>query len=366
MSFSTVNTLKLIETYKSGISNKAFNIHEPYNLIQAQKGIDFLSDLLGDSPGSEIKFQNYQQMMYFINYTEYLEKINKLPSKDAEEDELKDHIVEFRNISKSYLGDSIPERVNNAIVFYDDLVDLFNEWKGREDIIKIPYNQQIEAQKKIQPYLNMAKSQPMESQQMLYGFLQKLGYPQAIFDQDKKKNDMEIVRLLNEIREKHADKLQFIDNVYFVANTIDLTVDETYALWQMDAWNQNDLQDKYTFSTDEVEKGVKSIVENKEDPLKKKAEEAKQKALEEENKKNEEEKKRAEEEAAKDPLAEEKKEIEKLVNQARGLQNVVNELPNLSQPPTVQDYVDLKDQASRHLQENNKALSMINNTLSTI
>jgi len=328
MSFSTVATIKLIDEYKKNISAKVFNIHEPYNLTQAQKEIEFLTELISESPGSDIQFQNYNQLMKYINYSDYITKINALPSKGASSEELIHHIMEFRNINRSKMGQTYPNRIENTIMFYSDLVKLYSKWQGVGNHVVIPAEYQQEAYNTIKPYYFSVKSLPAEKQHEVLTFLDKLSFPQQLFNTAKKNNNQKIVSFLKKIQEKHSDKFKYINNVYFSvsANLVDLSPGEFKAIRQLYYWTNSDIQDVYKIFPKDIDKVIKEIVDRN----------IQNKRI---NNKREEEKEATEKEKVNEKLKEMEKEAEEVIKGQNKIENIVGEIQTLKEPPGIDDLI---------------------------
>jgi hypothetical protein len=364
MSFSTVNTLQLLETYKNTISTKAFNINEPYNLIQAQKGIEFLSQLVGGSPSTDIQFQNQQQLMYFINYSEYITNITKLPSVDSSEEELKTHIMEFRKLSRATLGDIKEGQPENRIMFYSDLVKQYAEWQGIEAHIVVPQNYVDEAVANLKPYYKIAQAQTGKTQAVLKAFLDKLANPQGLFDEAKSKNNLEVQSFLGKFRQRHPDKIKFIDNIYFIFSNIDLQNEEYFTLRNLWYWINYPIQDKYKITIPTLDKAVQDIIrKNKYQKMVSEAQAAQAEEIkkkEDAEKKQQDAKNRPPEEEPVDVLDIIRSEIGDLDSKSQNYESIVNELPGLAQPPTVEGLSLLEKQGNDAVQLNQKILNQVN------
>lgn len=368
MSFSTVATIKLIDEYKKNISAKVFNIHEPYNLTQARKGIEFLSELIAESPGSDIQFQNYSQLMKYINYSEYITKINSLPTKSASSDELIHHIMEFRNINRAMLGQTYPNSIVNTIMFYSDLVKLYAKWQGVESHVVIPAEYQMEALKIIEPYYFSVKKLPKEKQQEVLIFLNKLSFPQQLFNTAKKNNNLKIQSILEKIRGKHSDKLEYINNIYFSVskNLVDLSPGEYAAIMQLYIWTTSDIQDIYKIFPKDIDKVIKEIVDRNiiNNRIKKQRKEQKE-AME--MKKEEEKQKKMQKEAdAENPLRKTISSAKQVTNVQNKIENIVGEIQTLQDPPNIEDLShlgnELTTQENRIQQLFNEVMANINRT----
>ena len=214
MSFSTVETINTINKYKQIVATRLVYINDPVNLNTADEGVEFVEGLLANTSGAEVKFKDYNEMLKFINSIDYLDRVLKMPSTDATQEECIQYINDLRK--DSILNKKIAEMEKGAINAYNShpgfssklpeikviwtnssLVTDYNEWLKKEKQIYIPGDYQYQASKITSKFLTFVGSLPKEKQLQTKAFLDNLNFAETLFKTDKEINNKMILSLIN-------------------------------------------------------------------------------------------------------------------------------------------------------------------------
>jgi hypothetical protein len=365
MSFSTINTIQLIDEYKKNIPVKVFYLHDPYNLKTAQKALDFLTDLLKKSSGNEIQFQNYSEMMYFMNYSEYLTNMNELPIISANNDQLLDHILKIRNISKALIGETYEQNIPlNAIWRFKDVLVMNNNWQRKKGHIEIPNSIYGEIRQKTQPYLEALSSYPISIQKSFADVLYKMNDPKKLLDEAILKNDEKIALFINKVKKKFEDRLKYLDNVYFSFSLIDLSNGEYKALYNLYEWSNTPIDSIYKINNPDIDKVLNQMIANqKESNRRKKLTEQQKKEEEEKEKKKKEEEKKMKEKEEEVQLENKRNEIEQIARDGKKIYTINEALRNFSEPLSIDDSSNYESQIDNTIPKVENTLSFIENLL---
>jgi len=364
MSFSTVETINTINKYKQIVGSRLVYINDPVNLNSADEGVEFVEGLLANTSGAEIKFQDYNEMLKFINSIDYLDRVFKMPKIGATQDECIEYINNLRK--DSVLNKKIAEMEKGAINAYnknpgfnsklpdikviwtnESLVTDYNEWLKKEKQIYIPGDYQYQANKITSKYMTFVGSLPKDKQLQTKAFLDNLNFAETLFKTDKELNNKLILSLINKLDIKSK---RYGQNIFF--SIIDLDPYEYAAVSKMAYWLDVPLNEMFTINDQMVGQGLNQILSGQ--LAKQKAQQAydKEVMLEEGKKEKEKKDKEKEKEDAKAaPKPSDLDDIRHIVDdftkQSKELNNIYGELHNLKNPPDIAALSDIEKRADK-------------------
>jgi hypothetical protein len=380
MSFSTVETINTINEYKQKVSTRLVYYNDPINFPTADQGVQFVEGILAKTSGTELKFQDYNEMLKYINSIDYIKKVISMPGIDAskgkcinyinklrKDNELSDKISEMKQgyVDNYNLNSQISNKTIQAIVknpssllmkgiptstyvapddpviwTYKSLKEKYNAWLNKEKQIVIPDNYQYQADKIISKYSIFVKRIPEKSQEQIKAFLKNLKFADTLFKTDKELNNKIILGLLQKLETKTK---RYGPNIFF--SRIDIDNEEYFAISKIDFWLKHPINSMFTINDQMVGQGINQILKGIVEKQKADQEQQKLRDNEEAKKakeKKEKEKKEAEEKNASKPpeFKDVLGEVDNSLLKVQELYNIDEGMKNLPTQPGIEAYTD--------------------------
>jgi hypothetical protein len=394
----------MINDYKQKVGTRLVYINDPVNFDTANQGAEFIEGILSRTSSAELKFQDYNEMMRYINSYEYLQRVIDMPDINASQSKCIDYINSLRKDSilsdkvaememdtvKGYNqrsridNNAIQDMVNNPISLFSNesfkvpkikviwtnksLTTDYNTWLQKEKQIYIPPDYQYQANKIISKYLGFVGSLSQAQQIQTKAFLDNLKFAETLFKTDKELNNKIILSLLKKFELKSK---RYGQNIFF--SIVDIDTYEYSAISKMSYWLKIPLNAMFTINEQMVGQGINQILSGL--LAKQKAEQAQKRRDEAEesnkaNEKKEKEKKDENEKGLKKTYTIEPSENEKLkkifkdfTSKTENVNNIYGELDNLGVQPDIAALSDMerrvKDLESTYVQAENVVNSSI-------
>jgi len=341
-----LDVISKIETYEHKIKDRAFPDSQPVDLKRADTAITYLHDLLKNNKGDSLAFTDYGQLKDYMEAIGIIETYSKLPS--------------LSDIKKK------------GGITYAELQKALADWHNREKYITVPASFVLEANKMIQPYVEMAKKLSPEKQTLAFSVIRHFQDPVGLFERAKSLTINQVGLMMHELEEKHSDKGAKLSNVYWDK----LTKRQVKYLNDFQTWLNHGVDPKYLFTAQTIESTLQNVLEGRVKAIK--AKHKKDLAKEDADaKKNDEFRDRSlktlkdARHDADNQFREAKDEnFNKMVREALGVtdrtqhdftkvQTLYTETQDLPVPPNPADLADLESQAVAAAQENSDARSQI-------
>lgn len=346
MSFSSIEAIKTVNEYKQKVGSRLIYVNDPISLDTANQGLQFIEGILAKTTGSDIKFQDYNEMIKYMNSIDYLGKVIAMPNIDASKGKCTKYINKLRK-------DKALEEKNHEFGYYTKLIwtlDSFkadySSWLNKEKQINIPDNYLIQAEKIISKYMKMVSSLPIEKQKETKSFLYNLKFAESLFKTDRELNDKIILTLIQKLENKTK---RYGPNIFF--SIIDVDNDEYRAISKMQFWLSRPINNMFTINDQMVGQGLNQILSG--ELAKQKDKQAKEKsASEAEAKKEKEEKEKKaateKETAGQVDIDDVGSELEGAIDAVENASRIQLEMPNLGTQPGVEaqaDYINILENA---------------------
>lgn len=315
MSFSVIDTIKILDEYKQKVGSRLFYLNGPANLISSRQGLQFIESILSKTSGTEIKFEDYDEMILYGNSIDQLKKVISLPEIGASQGKCikyisnlrKDFVIEekisemeksaLKGFNEGTLGtlkrqaqtmfnknstniETIKYEFDNPKVVWTkaSLRADYTHWLNKQSQIVIPGNYQYEASKTIGSFMPFVSSLDDKKQREVLIFLNNLKFADTLYKTDRDQNNKIIAAILARLDSK-SDR--YGENIFF--SIVDIQPNEYLAISKMSFWNSDKtkIDSMFTIDKNMIGNGINKILNGSLEKQKMEQELKKQKEAEE-------------------------------------------------------------------------------------